>query len=423
MLNHTVDTGQVCRRHITAASGSIESKGWTLVTMISKCRTLALCAAGLTFAAHAQDAVPPAKPAILEAETSDVAKLAPLGPHRLLIGGSLRGAGVQLINGDTARVEGQIHAAPASNFVIDPNSRFYYVAETMWTRLNRGTRQDLLSVYDDQLKLVSEITLPGRLISVPKSPTLDISADGKFAYVYNMQPATSVAVVDLVARKTASVVEIPGCGMVYPFGPSGFASLCADGSLAYATKQGKNYSVKHTAPFFDGENDPVFEESLVDRYTGRAFFISYTGMVYPAQLGDDVRLDAPWSLQEAAGMPRATTQSELLAWRPGGGRFATYHKASGRLFVLMHPGEHWTHKSGGKEIWVYDVQTHKRVAQYVLEKQATLITVTQDDKPLLFVVGGGFDGPGGLSVLDAQTGAVLRGLGGVSGSMAAVSGY
>ncbi len=111
-------------------------------------------------------------------------------------------------------------------------------------------------IYDDQLKLVSEITLPGRLISVPKSPTLDISADGKFAYVYNMQPATSVAVVDLVARKTASVVEIPGCGMVYPWGPSGFASLCADGSLAYATKQGNKYTVKHTAQFFDGENDP-----------------------------------------------------------------------------------------------------------------------------------------------------------------------
>jgi hypothetical protein len=38
-----------------------------------------------------------------------------------------------------------------------------------------------------------------------------------------------------------------------------------------------------------------------------------TGTVYPAQLGDEARLDAPWSLQEAAGMPRAPTQSELLA--------------------------------------------------------------------------------------------------------------
>jgi methylamine dehydrogenase heavy chain len=390
--------------------------------MISKWRAGALCAAVVTLAAHAQDAPLPAKPAILEAETSDVARLAPIGPHRLLLGGSLRGSGVQVINGDTARIEGQLHAAPASNFVIDPNNRYYYVAETMWTRLNRGTRQDLISVYDDQLKLVSEITIPGRLISVPKSPTLDISSDGRLAYVYNMQPAASVAVVDLVARKTTNVVEIPGCGMVYPWGVSGFASLCADGTLAYVARQGSKFTVRHTPRFFDGEDDPVFEESLVDRSTGRAFFISYTGMVYPAQLGDEVRLDAPWSLQEAAGMPRATTQSELLAWRPGGVRLATYHKASGRLFVLMHGGAHWTHKNAGTEIWVFDVSAHKRVARFALEKPATLLTVTQDAQPLLFAVGGGPAG-GGLSVIDPQTGRVLRGLAGVSGAMAAVSGY
>ena len=93
-----------------------------------------------------------AQPPILESETSDVGVLGPTGPHRLLLGGSL-GPGVKVINGDTARLEGQIQAAPAANFVIDPNNRFFYVAETMWTRLNRGTRQDLLSVYDTQLKL------------------------------------------------------------------------------------------------------------------------------------------------------------------------------------------------------------------------------------------------------------------------------
>ncbi len=152
-----------------------------LTTILSKWCALAVCAAGAgigTVCVHAADADAGARPAILESETSDVGILAPMGPHRLLLGGAL-GAGIKVINGDTARLEGQIQAAPASNFVIDPANRFVYVAETMWTRLNRGTRQDLLSIYDPQLKLVSEITLPGRLISVPKSPSLDISADGK----------------------------------------------------------------------------------------------------------------------------------------------------------------------------------------------------------------------------------------------------
>src|SRR6185369_8882072 len=104
------------------------------------------------------------------------------------------------------------------------------------------------------------------------------------------------------------------------WGAAAFAALCADGTLATAMKQSGKFVVRHTAKFFDAETDPVFEESLVDRQTGRAFFISYTGLVYPVQLGETPRIDAPWSLQEAAGLPRASTLPEYLAWRPGGGR-------------------------------------------------------------------------------------------------------
>jgi methylamine dehydrogenase heavy chain len=392
------------------------------ITVPARRALLIMTMAATLGGAHAQESTPAGKPPILESETSDVATLAPTGPHRLLLGGGLAD-GIRIINGDTARLEAQIHAAPGANFVIDPANRYFYVAETMWTRLNRGTRQDLLSVYDNQLKLVTEITLPGRLISVPKSPTFDISSDGRLAYVFNMQPAASVTVVDLQARKTSSVVEIPGCAMIYPWGPGSFASLCADGTLAYASKQGGRFVVRHTPQFFDAENDPVFEESLVDRHTGRAFFISYSGLVYPTQLGEETRVDAPWSLQEAAGLPRASTLSEHLAWRPGGNRFAAYHKSTGRLFVLMHAGVHWTHKNAGTEIWVFDTQAKKRVARFALAEQASLITVSQDAQPLLFVVGGAFGQGAGLSVLDPQTGQVLRGLRGVSGSIAVVSGY
>jgi methylamine dehydrogenase heavy chain len=363
------------------------------------------------------------RPAILEAEVSDVAVLAPSNPHRLLVGGSLGGTGVQIINGDTARVEGRIQAASGANFVIDPNNKYYYIAETMWTRINRGTRQDVLAVYDDQLKLVAEIDLPGRLISVPKSPTFEISSDGRLAYVYNMQPASSVTVVDLIRRKTANVVEIPGCGMIYPWGESGFSALCADGTLATAVRRGGKYAVSHSAKFFDPEDDPVFEESIVDRHGGKAFFISYSGLIYPAQLGEQPQIQQAWSIQEAAGLPRASTAAEHLAWRPGGSRFATYHKASGRLFVLMHPGTHWTHKEAGTEIWVFDVERRKRIGRFQLEGPIDGVIVTQDATPLLFALKPAFGPAAGLSVLDATTGQVLRGLQGVSGGLAAVSGF
>lgn len=368
-------------------------------------------------------AAEPASSPILEAEISDVATLPPAGPHRLLVGGGFQG-GIRVIDGDAGKVVGQIYSATGSNLVIDPENRYYYLSETMWTRGNRGVRQDFVSVYDDQLKLVSEINVPGRLISVPKSPSFEISADGRQAYVFSMQPAPSVAVVDLRSRKHVATVEVPGCGMVYPYGPSDFGALCADGTLAVATRTDGKYRVTRTAQFFDAERDPVFEESLVDRKSGQAWFISYSGKVYGALLGANPRIEAPWTLNEAAGLPPASLQAEVLAWRPGGSRFAAWHKASGRLFVLMHPGMHWSHKEAGTEVWVYDLAQRKRTARYRLEHPGSGLAVTQDASPLLFVTtGGAGEGPGGIAVLDASTGEALRQVPGVSGFILAVHGY
>jgi methylamine dehydrogenase heavy chain len=381
-------------------------------------RAVCGCLLGLAIGASAV-AQEVERPAILEVETSDIATLSPTGPHRVFLGGGF-GGGIKVIDGDKARLEGQIPAAPGSNFVLDPRNEFVYVAETIFTRLNRGTRQDLLAVYDDQLELVAEIPLPGRLISVPKSQTLEISADGRLAYVFNMEPAASVAVVDLADRRVVSEVETPGCGMVYPWGESGFAALCADGSLATAARQRGRYSLSRSERFFDAENDPVFEESVVDRASGRAWFISFTGLVYPVHLAETPAFDAAWSLHEAAGLPRAPTEPDALAWRPGGGRFAALHRSSGRLFVLMHAGTHWTHKDSGTEIWVFDTNARKRIARFPLGDPGRSIGVTQDDDPLLFVSG---EGPGGgLTFLSPATGETLRSLAGVTGSLFAISG-
>jgi len=367
---------------------------------------------------------PPQDAAVIgQTEVNDITPLPPPGPHRLVIGGSYQTGGVRVIDGDKARLVGMMHAASGSNLVIDPNGKYYYLAETSFARGNRGARQDYISIYDNQLKLAAEVDLPGRLISVPKTQTFDVSSDGHFGYVYNMQPAASVSVVDLVARKLSTVVEVPGCGLVYPFGPRGFASLCSDGSVAVAVPaaKGSKYAVTRTARFFDAEKDPVFEESPIDRQTGNALFITYTGKVIPVTLGASPVFADSWSLQQAAGHPLPSTEPELLAWRPGGSKFATLQKATGRLFVLMHPGAHWTHKQEGKEVWVFDVAAKKRVARFALKDGGDSIVVTQDAEPLLFVVGGG--PMGSLTILDARTGQTKGALPGVSGGILAVHGF
>jgi len=385
---------------------------------------LASVAAGV-FSGVVPAAQPSPDPGLVpQAEINDVAILPPPGPHRLLVGGGFRGGGVQVVDGDSGKVQGQFYATNASNLVVDPKDRFYYLAETAWTHGNRGARQDYVSIYDTQLKLVAEVGIPGRLIAVPKSPTFDISADGRYGYVFDMQPASSVHVIDLQTRKLSSTVEIPGCGMVYPFGTTNFAALCADGSMATAIRGARSYAVTRSERFFDAENDPIYEESLVDRATGKALFLSYTGQVWSVKLGEKPVIAAPWTLMAAAGLPAASTATEQVAWRPGGSRLAAWHLASNRLFVLMHVGTHWTHKEAGNEIWVFDTEKHQRVARWALKGKASSIAVTQDAAPLLFVTGGGGpDGPGGVDILDARSGEELRKVAGVSGSLLGIHGY
>lgn len=346
--------------------------------------------------AKAQD---PSLP-ILEEEETDVAVLSPPGPRRLVVFDAYVTGGT-VTEGEELKTLGMIPGARISSFRAAPDFKTFYMAETIYSRGNRGTRQDLIAVYDGlTLELKREIPLPGRLLAVTKSTAFDINASGTRAYVYNMQPASSVIVTDLVKGRVQKVIDIPGCAMVLPFGDSGFASPCGDGSLlSVAVDAAGNGKLSRTEPFFDPNLDPIVDENVVDRATGKAFLISYTGLIYPAQLGPSSQVETPFSIQEAAGLPRAKPDVSELAWRPGGSRFAAYHAQSGRLFVLMHPGVHWTHKDPGQEVWVVDTAAKKVVKRFKLSAPASSVAVSPDATPLIHV-----SGMAGTRTLDAETG-------------------
>ena len=356
----------------------------------------------------------------LQAEVSDVATLkSPAPPHRFITNSGFgSGAGFTFFDGDTGKMEGNISAGYIPNLAIAPDSSKYYVSETYWTQGTRGERQDWLTVYDGPtLSAISSIRLPSRAL-VGKVQNFDISASGGRAYVYLMQPASSVVWIDLKKQAVGGTVELPGCSLVFPWGDQGFSSLCGDGSLAEVTiSDGGETKLSHTKPFFDPNKDPVYEASVVDRKTGRALFLSYTGLVYDVKLGAEPAIQKPWSIQAAAGLPVAGTGVDELAWRPGGRQFIAYHKASGRLFVLMHMGNYWTHKQGGTEIWVLDVNKRSLVARFPLWPAPTSgaagtqhppyyssLGVSQDEKPVIFLL----NPDGNDQILDAATGDVIR---------------
>ncbi len=349
-------------------------------------------------------------------EVSDVATLAPNTPHRIFTGGFRQQAFV-IFDADSGRMEGSIPAGYVSNLALAPDNSQFFVSETYWTHGARGKREDMVSIYDARtLNLIKEVPLPGRAL-VSKKQNFDVSSSGSRAYVYIMMPVASVVWVDLKKQQVGGTVEIPGCALVFPWGEQGFSSLCGDGSLASVVIPASGPAkITHTKPFFDAANDPLFDSGFVDRATGKAIFLSYTGLVYEARLGADTTVSAPWSIQKAAGYAPAGTGVQELAWRPGGSQLAAYHKASGKLFVLMHPGNYWTHKHGGTEVWVLDTRTHALVSRFPLRAVPTSglgddpvpyymnIGVSQDAKPLLYLL----NEEGNDVVLDALTGEQLR---------------
>lgn len=357
-----------------------------------------------------------------QAEQLDVATLRPQYPHRLFaVTRGFGSGGFVILDGDNLQIEGSV-PAERGVLALDPAGRSLFVCESIWSLGNRGTRQDLVSVYDARtLNLTAEIQIPGRLIIGTRTHNCDISADGSYLYVYNMQPASSVIAVDLQRRRVASVVEIPGCAGAFPWGDHGFSALCGDGTLASVSLNADGHpgAILHTARFFDPDHDPLFEESLVDRDSGRAFFLSYTGLIYPAQLGTRPSIAHPWSLQAAAGLPEAGTGVQELGWRPGGIRMLAWQKAENRLYVLMHVGTHWSQRELGTEVWVLDATAHRLLKRLQLPEPAIGVAISQDDAPLLYVM----SRTGDIFTLNPQTGQQKAKGEALGGSVAWVPGF
>ncbi|HQS69957.1 MULTISPECIES: amine dehydrogenase large subunit [unclassified Novosphingobium] len=325
---------------------------------------------------------------MVEAEEAEVNTIEPPKPNWFFVRGGWGSAGSSIFDAGTGKMIGMVSTSRDSDLAIDPDGKFYYVAETMWTKVNRGTRMDLVSVYDSKtLKLVTEIPTPGRLIIGGFNTNFVLSDDGKTAYDYNFDPASSVNVIDMVKRKFVRAIELPGCASLIPNPGVGFSALCADGTLATVAVKGATQDITRTAEFFDAAADPIFSNVVYDRKKKLAVMVSYTGQVRTVAMGAAPVVSAPFSIQEAGGMRAADVKPLDVAWYPGGMQPTALHRPTGMLWVLMHKGEYWSHKEGAEEIWGLDLATKKVVKRYPVKGHPRNIEITQDDAALIMVNG------------------------------------
>jgi methylamine dehydrogenase heavy chain len=316
-----------------------------------------------------------------------VSNLPPATPYRVYLNDAafphIIDGKLFIIDGERLKLEGMLSTAYVAHTALSPDRSEIYTATTYYARLNRGERFDQIDVYDAiTLKLKAEIPLPGkRALALAYKGLIRSSANGRFIFVQNATPATSVSVVDRQAGKFVTEVPTPGCWAIYtPATVSDrFSSLCGDGTMLTVVLDEKGNAVgrKKSAPFFDPDDDALFisGEQSGDRF----FFASFKGRVQPVDIGGDVAVPAPaWRLVPATSS----------TWRPGGYQLMALHEKSGTLFVGMHKkGGEGSHKSPADEIWTFDLATGKRIARTPAPGTTTM-AVTQGNAPRLLA----FDG-------------------------------
>lgn len=301
-------------------------------------------------------------------------------------------------------VKGMVQIAQFGNVLTSSAKKEIYTAETYYSRLSRGERTDVITIWDmATLKPSGEIILPGgkRQQQVTYKNTFQFTNGGKWALVSNFTPAQSVTVVDLEGRRVLGDIDLPGCSMIYPTGERGFTTFCADGTmttlqLAPDGTLGKSITSK---PIIEIDKQPLFSmPAMVGKI---AWFVSYHGLIRGFDFSGPVAkpLGKDFSVGNAeGGKPE---------WRPSGWQVIA-SDAKGRLYVLMSSaGKEGSHKDGGSEVWVIDPATKARMARIPIKGMGASIEVTREASPRLIVA----RGDAVVDVYDADSGAFVHTLG------------
>lgn len=285
------------------------------------------------------------------------------------------------VGSDQREVKGQLPGHESATALVGTHKPEIYVADTVWSRGNRGERTDYLTIYSKETLLpLGEVVLPGakRALVVPMEGMLSFANDERLALVFNFTPASSVTVVDLEKRKVLGEVPIPGCSLAFSTGPRGFSSFCSGGTLlsVQLDEQGRVQHRYETAAFNNLDSDPLFTASAL--FGGVRYFPSFHGRLQPLDLSAaEPKVLPSWSL--------VTSGEERDNWRPSGLQLIAAGD-EGRLYVLMQPdGREGSHKEPGTEVWVFDPKLRTRVSRIRLVRPGTSIEVTHDAAPLLLV--------------------------------------
>jgi methylamine dehydrogenase heavy chain len=290
-----------------------------------------------------------------------------------------------VVDGADGQVKGMIPRTEYTAAIVTlPSRDEAFLVDSYYSRLVRGDRTDVLSVIDmTNLSTKTEIELP------PKTATLRIRGhiallnDERHVVVFNMTPAQSVSVVDVVERKFVGEISTPGCAIIMPVEQRSFLMLCGDGTLQLVElgADGGEIRRQRSKVFFDVEKDPVFDHVL---YTGSGWLlVTHDGNVREVRSArGQIEIGESWSMLNDDDREDGSRTEQ---WRPGGRQPFTLHRGTSLLYALMHKGRIDTQHHDGSEVWVFDTNRRRRVARMALPVEARNVHVSQEADPRLSV--------------------------------------
>ena len=300
--------------------------------------------------------------------------------------------GAYIYDGVTGEMQGLLSLSRQTP-VVQPNParKEFYAAESYYSRGVHGDRTDILTIYDYvNLSPVAEIEIPQKITILPLRTYIQLMGDGRHLGIFNMTPAASVTIVDVVGRSLVGEISTPGCALVMAVGNNDFLMICGDGTmqLVQLDDNGNESNRVRSREFFSVNDDPVFDRPVP--FNGGWLLVSHHGQVFHVTVdGDDIDISRPWSM--------ITEEDAEDNWRPGGGQVKSVHEGTGLMYILMHQGGEYTHHDPGSEVWVVNLVAQRRIGRLELAVEASNIMVTQEAEPKLIVS----DQEDGLHVYDA----------------------
>lgn len=378
---------------------------------LAKTLGLALLLAGYPCLAKAATKAAAELPAMPEPLENVVLHERPEGEQWLWVGDYQLGlyGRAMLFNADSGELLGMVGTGWEGIKLDIPRSGEVLYNHAMYmSRGYRGERTDAITTYDARtLQPLAELEMPAKAVRGWPDPNhTALTDDDRFLLVQFTTPASSVGVADMENGHYVGEIETAGCHHVMAAGPRRFFTLCGDGSalLVELNDQGVETQRRRYPSFFDVSRDPLHGSGT--RSGDRWYFVSHLGMVHTLDIGgDEPRALKPWPVYRESGdgrwIPGATMQS------------VSVHDASQRLYVAMHRsnleakgGGADYHRKGGTEVWVFDLETQRRLQRLPLAKEATTIAISQArHKPYLYVAS---LWSLAMAILDAETGQVLR---------------